>query len=464
MAAITAAQSGVGVALFERSDRPGGRLGLQVQALQGPKSIYQGRNGVEFCRDLIAELESAGGHLILNTDVLAVEPPSRDPDPFRLTCVVDGSTVTVEATCVVLATGSLEPAGDFPGADLDGVMLSNDVQRRVNVKGELPGRRVLVVGSDNAGLLIAADLIRAGAEVAAVVEAAPAVAGREFNAEPILAAGVEILTSTRVVTAHGSGRVDTVVLAGFDGRERSAEVDAICLSPPRVPASELASRAGCFMRHVDVLGGTVPAHGPLMDTGVRGLLVCGDIAGVENGAVALESGRMAGLSMGALLGSDHPDLQALERLAQARLGYLRRGRTGAMRRRAKVELDASLQKAIKRRWTQESTTGTYQLDDLIQQRRGSGERYLEFTRASTLSTGLYELPAGDIDPQHPHSEDEVYYVIRGRAVITMAGEDRPVQAGTVVFVEAGVDHRFHSIEEDLSILVVFAPPRGSLSA
>ena len=84
-------------------------------------------------------------------------------------------------------------------------------------------------------------------------------------------------------------------------------------------------------------------------------------------------------------------------------------------------------------------------------------------RASTLSTGLYELAAGDTDPQLPHSEDEVYYVIRGRAVIRMAGEDSPVRAGTVVFVEAGVDHRFHSIEEDLTVLVVFAPPRGSLA-
>ena len=463
MAATTAAQSGVGVAVFERSDRPGGRLGLQVQPLQGPKSIFKGRNGVEFCRDLMNELDSAGGHLLLNADVLAVEPASRDSDPFLLTCASDGSTATVEATCVVLATGSLEPAGDFPGADLDGIMLSNDVQRMVNVEGELPGRRVLMVGSDNAGLLIAADLIRAGAEVAGVVEAAPAVAGRDVNAEPIRVAGVEILTSTRVVAAHGTGRVDTVVLAGSDGRERRVQVDAVCLSPPRVPASELASGAGCFMRHIDALGGIVPAHGPFMGVGVSGLLVCGDAAGVENGAVALESGRVAGLSAGMHLGSDHPDLEALERLARARLGYLRRGRGGAIRRRAKAELEALHRRMIANRQGQHGTFDSYELADLTERRRRTGERYLEFLQASTLSMGLYELAAGDTDPQQPHTEDEVYYVVNGRAMIQVAGEDRPVQAGTVVFVEAGVDHRFHSIEEDLTVLVVFAPPRGSLS-
>ncbi len=103
----------------------------------------------------------------------------------------------------------------------------------------------------------------------------------------------------------------------------------------------------------------------------------------------------------------------------------------------------------------------YELDGLANERRQSGERYLEFIRASTLSTGIYELRAGGADPQRPHTEDEVYYVVRGRASIHVASEDRPVQPGTVVFVAAGAEHRFHSIEEDLTVLVVFAPPRGS---
>ena len=95
------------------------------------------------------------------------------------------------------------------------------------------------------------------------------------------------------------------------------------------------------------------------------------------------------------------------------------------------------------------------------ERRRSGERYLEFLREATLSVGLYELRAGGPDPQRPHTEDEVYYVVSGRGAVRVGDEDRPIEPGTVLFVAAGEEHRFHSITESLSLLVLFAPPRGS---
>ena len=106
----------------------------------------------------------------------------------------------------------------------------------------------------------------------------------------------------------------------------------------------------------------------------------------------------------------------------------------------------------------------FELSRLMKERRRSGERYLEFFRASTLSAGLYELPMGAIGTQQPHTEDEIYYIVSGRGIIRVDGEDRPVGPGSVVFVAAGVEHRFHSIAEDLTIQGVFAPPRGSQAA
>ena len=103
----------------------------------------------------------------------------------------------------------------------------------------------------------------------------------------------------------------------------------------------------------------------------------------------------------------------------------------------------------------------FELAQLMSERDQSGNLYLEFLAAPTMSLGLYELPAGEIDPQVPHTEDEVYYIISGRGTIQVADEDRPVQSGSIVFVATGVEHRFHSITEDLTILVVFAPPRRS---
>ena len=85
------------------------------------------------------------------------------------------------------------------------------------------------------------------------------------------------------------------------------------------------------------------------------------------------------------------------------------------------------------------------------------DHYLEFIRKPVISVGLYMLAAGAVDGQSPHTEDEIYYVISGRGIMRVEHEDRAVGAGSVVFVGANVEHRFHSITEDLTVLVVFAP-------
>jgi len=103
----------------------------------------------------------------------------------------------------------------------------------------------------------------------------------------------------------------------------------------------------------------------------------------------------------------------------------------------------------------------FELSKLIKQQQQSGNSYLEFLRVPSMSMGLYALPAGAVDTQQPHTEDEVYYVASGRGQIRVRDEDQPAQAGSVVFVDAGVKHYFHSITEDLVILVFFAPAEYS---
>jgi mannose-6-phosphate isomerase-like protein (cupin superfamily) len=103
----------------------------------------------------------------------------------------------------------------------------------------------------------------------------------------------------------------------------------------------------------------------------------------------------------------------------------------------------------------------FDLADLLDRQVASGRPYLEFVRSADLSVGLYVLPAGAVDRQQPHTEDEVYVVMSGRATVRVGDEDRPVRPGAVVFVAAGVEHRFHSIEEDLHLLVAFGPAEES---
>jgi mannose-6-phosphate isomerase-like protein (cupin superfamily) len=102
----------------------------------------------------------------------------------------------------------------------------------------------------------------------------------------------------------------------------------------------------------------------------------------------------------------------------------------------------------------------YELPRLLDERRPD-QHYLEFLRVPALSAGLYVLPAGGADPQRAHHEDEIYYVAAGRGMIRVGTDDRAVGPGAIVYVPAGVEHRFHAIARELRVLVVFAPAEST---
>jgi mannose-6-phosphate isomerase-like protein (cupin superfamily) len=102
-------------------------------------------------------------------------------------------------------------------------------------------------------------------------------------------------------------------------------------------------------------------------------------------------------------------------------------------------------------------THFFNLDDLARQRAAKGKLYFEFLRVPAMSAGVYVLPKGATDPQKPHREDEMYYVVRGRARMQIGPEHAEVSAGSAIFVEAEAEHRFYAIEEELEVLVFFAP-------
>ncbi len=99
----------------------------------------------------------------------------------------------------------------------------------------------------------------------------------------------------------------------------------------------------------------------------------------------------------------------------------------------------------------------FHIDDLERRRAQSGKLYLEFLRVPAMNAGVYVLAKGSSDPQKPHHEDEMYYVVRGKARMKIGSEDAEVSAGSVIFVEAEAEHRFYDIQEELQVLVFFAP-------
>ncbi|MCI4325031.1 MAG: cupin domain-containing protein [Thermoplasmata archaeon] len=104
------------------------------------------------------------------------------------------------------------------------------------------------------------------------------------------------------------------------------------------------------------------------------------------------------------------------------------------------------------------------IEDVARQARSWPDPYVEFLRQTSMSAGVYVLPAGATDRQSPHRQDELYYVTKGRGRFRQGAEERAVGAGDALFVPAGEPHRFFDIEEELVLLVVFAPPEGAGTA
>jgi mannose-6-phosphate isomerase-like protein (cupin superfamily) len=101
---------------------------------------------------------------------------------------------------------------------------------------------------------------------------------------------------------------------------------------------------------------------------------------------------------------------------------------------------------------------SFELDELASRHAATNQAYSEFLRRRGMSVGLYTLPVGGQDRQHPHAADELYLVLEGRATLRVGDRDQAVQPGTVVSVDHGEEHHFVDIVEDLRLLVVFAPP------
>jgi thioredoxin reductase len=196
------------------------------------------------------------------------------------------------------------------------------------------------------GLIVSYQLLQAGAEVVAIVEAAPRVGGYGVHAAKLRRAGVPIWLSHTVTEVLGKERVEAAVLARLDERWKPipgthflVEADTVCLAAGLTPQADLARMAGCRMGFWPELGGFVPVHDEEMRTSQPGIYVAGDVCGVEEASTAIEEGRLAGLSFSAWLGKlDRHSFEERKQEVLARLGELRGGPFGSPRASAKAKM------------------------------------------------------------------------------------------------------------------------------
>ena len=349
-AAIEAAQAGAQVVLIDENERPGGQLFKQIHKFFGSEAHRAGVRGFRIGEELLTGAEKAGVETLLSTVVYGIFIADGDK---KLGLIRQERTELLGAQIVILATGASENALAFPGWTLPGVMGAGAAQTLINIHRVLPGRKVLMVGAGNVGLIVAYQLLQAGAEVVAIVEAMPHIGGYGVHASKIRRAGVPILTSHTILRAEGEEGVARAVVAAVDenwqpipGREKVFEVDTICLAVGLSPLAELAWMAGCRFAYLPELGGFVPLHNEDMESTLPGVYVAGDLAGIEEASTAMEEGRLAGIAAAQALGYLSPEEAGRKKAeVRRRLADLRLGSFGQARAEAKERIVAQFKAA-----------------------------------------------------------------------------------------------------------------------
>jgi sarcosine oxidase subunit alpha len=309
-AAIAAARLGVDSVVIDENAVPGGQLIKQTHMFFGSREHHARVRGIDIGEILLDEIAGLPVRVMTDTTVLGLYPGR------VLALLRNGRAHRLTAEAVIVATGASENMLAFPGSDLPGVYGAGAVQTLMNVDGVAPGKRVLMIGAGNIGLIVSYQLLQAGVEVAAVVEGLPEIGGYHVHAAKIRRAGVPILTSHTILSATGTDGVDGATIAAVDsswnpveGTERELSVDTICLAVGLTPNGELASQLGCEEAFVAELGGRVSVHDGNLETTVPGVYIAGDASGIEEASTAMLEGRLAGLAAASRL---RPDADAAE--------------------------------------------------------------------------------------------------------------------------------------------------------
>ena len=370
-AALTAKELGAKVMLVDENPNPGGQLIKQTHKFFGSKQHWCGVRGIDIASLLlnlakekeINVLPDASAIGIYNKNVGTPETSSGSNRADESLCshltvgIVQGEKlIGIETKGIIMATGAQENMLTFKNNDLPGVYGAGAVQTLVNVFGVPPGKKVLMIGSGNIGLIVSYQLMQAGIKVVGIVEAMPKIGGYLVHASKVRKLGVPIYTSHTIKEALGTqpvaegfslrspqpvadpsshtikGTLGTQPVAeGFSlrspqpvadpsevkgaiivkldkkwpaspsqggneipGTEQKIDCDVICLAVGLTPSIELLSQVGCETRYIPELGGWVAWHNEKMQTSIENIFVAGDASGIEEAVTAILEGKVAG--------------------------------------------------------------------------------------------------------------------------------------------------------------------------
>ena len=307
-AALSAYRSGAkDILICERDTAAGGILNQCIHNGFGLHYFKEELTGPEYAARFADELSDTSVELLLDTMVLSIDGEAPHPgaeavhahfdshpktkSPLHEVSFVsrDHGYKTVEARAVVLAMGCRERSRGaiaIPGTRPAGVMTAGAAQRYVNIEGYLPGKRVVILGSGDIGLIMARRMTLEGAEVLACVELMPYSGGLQRNIVQCLEDfNIPLLLSHTVTEIRGKQRVEAVVISQVDderrpipGTETVYECDTLLLSVGLLPENEL-TRSADIRIDPRTRGAYVYEN---METGTPGVFACGNVVHVHD--------------------------------------------------------------------------------------------------------------------------------------------------------------------------------------
>ena len=357
-ASLEAAGQGTSVLLVDENQTVGGQLVKQTHKFFGSKQEKAGTRGIQIAIDLENDLKKfeQNGKIKVMMDSTTIGYYEGDKEKQHKFAVVkrevyENTLYEVNCRAAIFACGAMENMLLFPGNDLPGVYGAGAVQTLMNVFGVKPGKKVIMVGAGNVGLIVSYQLLQAGIEVDRVVEAMPQIGGYHVHAAKLRRCGVPILTSHSIKEVYGNGKVEGAVIVKLDNNwqpvkdsEEKIDCDTICLAVGLTPSTRFLYQVGAEMEFIPESGGYVALHDDSMHTTIKGIYVAGDSSGIEEASTAMIEGKIAGLSAAMSLGYKKEGDLSLKKQHVNELDRLRAGPFGEKPRIGKYKISKLLEK------------------------------------------------------------------------------------------------------------------------
>ncbi len=346
MAAFIAADAGVDVTLIDDNPRPGGQYYRQSPPEFNISNPIDAQSGRVDAPMVLHKLPHPKIRTLYNTLVWGVF------DQHNLALAIGEQSILLPTDRVVIATGAYDRPLAFPGWTLPGILGAGATLRMIKTQWVLPGKRILLAGLGPLQLALADTLIKAGAEVVGVAEAAnPIKSWKQLPkfwghwdrigeaiqyTNALRQHKVPVFYNHAIIEAGGNERVEMAKIARLDdqgvpipGTEKQFTVDAVCLGYGLLPSFQLASAFGCKLKLDKRLGWFAAEHDKNMESTQPGIFVAGDVTDIAGSKVALVEGEIAGFTAAHQLGFideqvlvEHlsplfAKLQRLNRLAEA---------------------------------------------------------------------------------------------------------------------------------------------------